>query len=136
MRLSIGERQRGTPGAAEQLPSLDVEMVAQPLHVGDQVPGGVPLQAGVRDRAPATALVEQDNAIASGLMIAAHAGVTAPTGAAMDDDHRLAARVAAFLEKNLVLRIDLEMLLAIGLDGGIKAEPLTCQHHWSFPLSL
>jgi hypothetical protein len=54
----------------------------------------------------------------------------------MNDDDRLAPRVAAFLEEDLVLRIDLEMLVAIRLDGWVKTEPLTCRHRWSFPLSL
>src|SRR5262245_10075319 len=135
MRLRVGEGQRRAPGATKQLPALDVEMKAQPLHVGHQIPGGVALEAGVWPRTAAAALVEQDDAIAAGIMITTHAGVAAATGTAMHDQHRLAARIAAFLEKNLVLVANFQMLLAIGLDGNVKTEPLTCRHPTGF-LSL
>ena len=136
MRLRVGQRQGRAPRAAEQLPALDAEVRAQPLHVGDQVPGGVGLQAGVRQRAAAAALVEQHDAVARGIVIAAHGGVAAAAGAAVHDQHRLAVGVAAFLEVDLVPAADLEPLLAIGLDRGIETEPLACRHRWRSVLSL
>ena len=45
MRLGVSERERRAPGAAEHLPALDAEMLAQPLHVVDEMPGGVLLEA-------------------------------------------------------------------------------------------
>src|SRR3989344_5596407 len=62
MGLGIGERQRCAPGTAEQRPALDAKMVAESLHVRDQVPSGVVLKAGVRRRAAGAALVEEDDA--------------------------------------------------------------------------
>ena len=38
MLLRVGQDQRRTPGAAEEQPPLDAEVLAQPFHVGDQVP--------------------------------------------------------------------------------------------------
>src|SRR5262245_14174005 len=134
MRLRIGEGQRRTPGATKQLPALDIEVKAQPLHVGHQIPGGVVLEAGVWPRAPAAALVEQDDAITAGIMITTHAGVAAAARTAMYDQHRLAAGVAAFFKKNLVLVANFEVLLAIGLDWNVETEPLTCRHRYWLPL--
>src|SRR5262245_50193885 len=133
MQLRVGEGQRRAPGATKQLPALDVEVKAQPLHVGHQIPGGVVLEAGVWPRAATAALVEQDDAVAAGIMISTHAGVAATTRTAMYDQHWLAAWVAAFLEINLVLVANFEMLLAIGLDRKVETEPLTCRHHYLFP---
>jgi hypothetical protein len=61
--LGIGERQGRAPRAAEHLPALDGEVLAQPLDVIDEVPGGVFFQRSVRRRAPAAPLVEQDDAV-------------------------------------------------------------------------
>lgn len=41
MALRIGQRQRAAPGTAEHQPPFDTQMLAQHLHVRDQVPGGV-----------------------------------------------------------------------------------------------
>ena len=130
MALRVGQRQGRAPRAAEQLPALDAEMRAQPLHVGDQMPGGVGLQARVRQRAAAAALVEQHDAVARRVVVAAHGGVAAAAGPAVHDQRRLAVGVAAFLEVDLVPPADLEPLLAIGLDRRIETEPLTCRHRW------
>ena len=48
VRLRVGERQRGAPGAAEQQPAVDAQMRAQHLDIGDQVGGGVGLQPAER----------------------------------------------------------------------------------------
>ena len=47
MRLGIGERQRRAPGAAEHQPFVEAAHLAQPLDVGDEMPGGVGVQRGV-----------------------------------------------------------------------------------------
>src|SRR5436189_167594 len=103
-------------------------MRAQPLHVGDQMPGGVGLQARVRQGAAAAALVEQHDAVARRVVIAAHGGIAAAAGPAVHDQRRLAVGVAALLEVELVSPADLEPLLAIRLDRRIETEPLTCRH--------
>jgi rhodanese-related sulfurtransferase len=63
MRLGIGERERRAPGAAEHLPALDVEMLAELLDVVDEMPGGVFVDAGMRRGAAAAALVELHDAV-------------------------------------------------------------------------
>jgi hypothetical protein len=41
VRLGVGERQRAAPRSAEDEPALDLEVLAQPLDVGDEVGGRV-----------------------------------------------------------------------------------------------
>ena len=74
------------------------EMRAQPLHVGDEIPGGIAVQRGVRRRASAAALVEQDDAVARRVVKAAHGRIGAAARSAMHHHHGLALRIAAFLE--------------------------------------
>ena len=63
MRLGIGQRQRRAPRAAEHQPFVEAGHLAQPLDVGDEMPGRVGLEAGVRRRLAAAALVEQDDVV-------------------------------------------------------------------------
>ena len=48
MFLGIGQRQGGTPAAAEDLPTIDLQLFSQLLYVRDQVPGGVIDQVRMR----------------------------------------------------------------------------------------
>ena len=86
--LRVGQRQGRTPGAAEQHPFVDAQVFANPLKVGDQIPGGVVFQVGVGRGATATALVEGDNAIQVRIEIPAALGITPGAGAAVDKHHR------------------------------------------------
>ena len=97
IRLGVGQRQRGAPGAAEQQPAVDAEMAAQGLDVGDQVLGGVVLQAAERTRPAGAALVEDDHAPELGVEEAAMHRAGAGARAAVQEQHRPAARVADLL---------------------------------------
>lgn len=88
MGLRIGQRQGRTPGAAKQHPFFDAQVLANPLQVGDQIPGRVVFQAGVGSGATTAALVESDNAIQVGIEEATTLGITSGTGAAVDEHHR------------------------------------------------
>ena len=88
--LRVGQRQRRAPGAAEHQPALDPQMRAQRLDVGDQVPGGVLAQLGVRAARAAAALIEQHDAVAPRIEEAPHAGIGAAARAAVQEHHRLA----------------------------------------------
>jgi hypothetical protein len=72
-RVRVEDRDgRVTPAPAPQQPPPDAEVLAQPLHVRDQVVGRVGRQvgggvAGVRGAAPAAALVELDDQIGLGI---------------------------------------------------------------------
>src|SRR5262245_14799646 len=98
------------------------------------MPGGVGLQARVRQRAAAAALVEQDDAIARGIVIAPHGGIAAAARPPVHDQHRPAVGVAALLVIDFVAPADLQPVLAIGLDRWIEAEPLTYRHRLALPV--
>ena len=102
MGLGVGERQSAAPGSAEYEPTFDAEMLAQPLDVGDQVPGRVFDQARARAAAAAAALIEHHDAIMMRIEELPGALVGTRTGAAMQEHGGLAGRIAAFLVINLV----------------------------------
>src|SRR5262249_5795018 len=106
--LGVRERERAAPGAAEHLPAIDLEVLAEALHVGDEVPGGVVVEAGVGPALAAAALVEQDDAVSLGVEEAALLGLGATAGASVDKDGRLAVGVARLLEVDLVDASDAE----------------------------
>jgi hypothetical protein len=58
----------------------------------------------MRCGATATALVEQDDAVALRIVQAAHSWRDAAAGAAVNHDHRLAIRVAALLNMDAMQR--------------------------------
>jgi hypothetical protein len=69
---------------------LDAEVLPQPLHVGEQVLGGVVAHvgggiAGMRRAAPASALVEQDDPVAIRIEVLASARLASPAGAAVHE---------------------------------------------------
>ena len=94
MGLSIGQRQRGTPGAAEQQPALDAEVPAQRLDVGHQVLGGVLLEPAERPRSAGAALVEYDHSPEFRVEEPAMHRTGAGTRPAMEKQRRPATRIA------------------------------------------
>ena len=120
MRLGIGERERRAPGTAAELPALEPEMFAQPLHVGHKIPGRVLGKLGMRRRLPAAALVEQDDSIGVRIVRAPHRRVGAATRPAMHDDDRFALWIAAFLEIDAVQIGHFQRAGPIGLDLGVE----------------
>ena len=124
----IGQRQRRAPRAAEQLPAGDAQVRAQPLHVGDEVPGRVGFErwraaASGRSRADRTERCDSapDRGSGAWWSCSRRRGRRARSAPACP-------RVAALLEEDLVPPADLEAPLAIGLDRGIETEPLACRH--------
>jgi hypothetical protein len=63
MLLRIRQGQGAAPGPAEQLPPLDIEVLSNPLHVFNQIPGGVVAELGVWRAAAAATLIEQDDSV-------------------------------------------------------------------------
>ena len=88
MGLCIGQRQGRPPRAAEQHPFVDPQVQANPLEVGNQIPGGVVFQAGVGGGTAATALVERDDAVQVRIKEAATLRITPRAWAAVDEHHR------------------------------------------------
>ena len=64
-------REGRAPAAAKDVPRADVEVLAEALHVGDEGPRGVVLEAGVRRAAARPALVKEDNAEKGRVKVAA-----------------------------------------------------------------
>jgi len=96
---------------------------AQPLQIGDQVPGGVLLETRMRPAAAAAALIEQDDAIARGVEKSARARVAAGARAAVQENRWLARGIAAFLPVEFVTVADGQMTLAARLDRRIESAP-------------
>jgi hypothetical protein len=101
-------------------------VLAQQLHVGDQVVRGVGGQVGgrvarVRAAAAAVALVEQDDPVALRVERAPLAVAAPRAGAAVHDERGLAFRVAADLPVDEVAVADVEQAVVVRLDRGIQA---------------
>ena len=129
MGLRIGQRQRRPPRAAEHLPAVDLQVLAHALDVGNEMPGRVVGQFGMRRRAPASALVEQDDAVTRRIEEAPRLRVAACPRSAMQEHHRLAFRVAALFVVDPMQVGNLEETRIVGLDVGIERAPLFgCWH--------
>src|SRR5690606_14523351 len=89
--LGIGQRQGRTPGAAEYQPFLEATHFAQPLNIGNQMPGRICLQRGIGERAAAATLVEKDQVVALWIEQAPVLWRNAATRPAVQEDSRLAA---------------------------------------------
>src|SRR5205085_10174799 len=63
MRLGVGERKRTAPRAAEHLPTLDLQMLAQPLDVLYEMPRRILFEARVRRALARTALINKHDAV-------------------------------------------------------------------------
>lgn len=102
MDFCVGERQRTPPGTAEDKPPFDIEMIAEPLDVGDQVVGGIGGQihvrrASVRGTPAAASLVVQHDAIALGIEEASMPGRAPRAGPTVKDERRFSLRIPADL---------------------------------------
>jgi hypothetical protein len=107
MLLGVGKREHAAPRPAPDQPALDAELVPQQLDVGDQELRGVRAErcrriAGMRPAATTAALVEEDHAVGVGVEQAAMPGRASRPGAAVEHDHRPAARVAGLLPVDLL----------------------------------
>jgi hypothetical protein len=75
----------------------------------------------MRPAAAAAALVEEDDSIACGIEEPSRARVAAGTRAAVQEDRRLARRIAAFLPVDLMAVADGQVPVAARLDGRIES---------------
>src|SRR5690606_31563186 len=78
--------------------------------------GGVVLQARMRRGAPAAALVEQQNLVALRVEQASMCAGASPAGTAMQEDRRLAIRVAAKLPVHTVTITGVQVAMGVGMD--------------------
>src|SRR5262249_42128404 len=103
MSFRVREGERRAPRAAEDEPALDVEELAQPLHVLDEVPRRVVDERCMRAAPPAATLIEKHYTIAFRIEEASRARIAAGSGSAVHEDRGLAFRVAVFFVVDLVL---------------------------------
>src|SRR5712692_9367973 len=100
-------------------------MLSQLLHVGDQMRGGVALEAriegtGVWPAPPTVALIEEHKAVGAGIKQPAVPGSTSRTRAAMQDDGWLAMWIATGLPVDKIAVIHLQEALLVRLDLRIQ----------------
>ena len=93
-------------------------MFAQPLDVGHEMQSGVVAQLPQRRRASRSALVEDDDPEMHGIEKAPVRGGGARAGAAVQEQHRRAFRVARLLPVHRVHAVQLQNPRAVGLDLG------------------
>ncbi len=117
--LGVGQRQRGPPGRTGQDPSVDPQLAPQPLHVGDQVPRRVGLQADiriarVRRAATGAPLIEQHHAIGRRVIGMAHRGQAAAARPPVHHQHGYAVWIAELAPPDPLPVTDVEQSLSIG----------------------
>src|SRR5579862_9894962 len=95
-------------------------MLTQALDVFHEVPGGVVDKARVRSALAASTLIKEDNSVAFGIKETAHLGFGSPTGSTMQENHGLAASIAAFLEIDFVHLRYAQKPFAVGPDRRIE----------------
>src|SRR5262249_49089368 len=107
------------------MPPLDFEMLAQQLHVADQVLRGVDAHVGrgiarVRGALPIAALVELHNQVAIGIEVAPATRSETGAGAPVDYQRGFAVRIAAGLPVDEVVITDFEQAVRERLNGRIR----------------
>jgi hypothetical protein len=116
MLLGVGQGERAAPRSAEQLPSIDTKVLADALHVVDQVPSGVIAKLGVWCASAAAPLVEEDDAVHGRVPEAAMHGVRTAARPSMHENRRLSLRIAALLVVHRMDRIDPQVSGVVRLD--------------------
>ena len=120
MGFSIGQPQSAAPGAAEDQPFFNAQMLTDTFDVGHQIPGGVIRQFRMRRGTPATALIEQHDAIALRVEIAAMIHRTARPRPAVQKHHGNAVGIAAFLDVQGMQRADGKCKVVVRLNGRVE----------------
>src|SRR5262249_40839075 len=118
--LRVSEPERASPGAPEDHPALDPELLAQALHVADEVPGGVVLERGVGPALARAPLVEEPDPVRGGAEEAPRQRPGPAAGPAVNEDDGHPVGIPALLVVELVDRRDLEIPLLIRLDLRIE----------------
>src|ERR1700683_863690 len=100
--LRVDERERGPPRTTGYQPAVDAQMLAESLHIGDQVVSSVVPHAGrgvtrVRCAPSAAALIEQDSPVTFRVERPPHVRRAPLTWAAMNQHRRFTVPVPAGL---------------------------------------
>ncbi len=120
MHLGVGKRERAPPRAAENNPFFDVEMVAQGLHVGDQMRCRVIGQISVRTRTSRATLIKYNDAIMCRIEKSPMRRTRARARSAMQENDRFSVWIAGFFPIHLMALIQPEMIAAQWRNVGIE----------------
>ena len=111
--LGVGQRKGAAPAPAENDPPVDAEVLAELLDVRHEIPGGVLPELREGRALTAAALVVQHDAPFLRIKGTVVERFDAAARAAVQEDERLAARVAALLEVDRVQLRDLQISRAV-----------------------
>ncbi len=117
----VQQPEHAPPGAAEDQPPVDAEVVAQQVHVVEQTVGGVRAEAGcrvggVRRAAPAAALVEQHQPVGRGVEVPPRPGRAAGARPAVHDDGGDAVGISAGFPVHAVALAHVQHAVGVRLD--------------------
>ena len=84
------------------------------------MPGGVVLETAVRPAAPAAALVEKHDTVFARIEEAPHPRFGAAAGSSVQEHCGLTSRIAALLEVDAVMPVDVQVVPPMGLDRGVQ----------------
>ena len=115
VRLGVGQRQGAAPAPAENDPPVDAKVLAQLLDVRHEIPGRVLPELREGRALAAATLVVQDDAPLLRIEVAMVERFDAAARAAVQEDERLAARIAVLLEMDRVQLRDLQIPRAVRL---------------------
>src|SRR6056297_50180 len=120
MALRIDKGQCGAPAAAKDDPVIDSERIADAFDIRHEVPRRIVLDTRMRLGAPASALIEQDDAIYVRVEIPPHCRAAPSAGPAMQDDNGQSIGVSRLLDINLVCRPQLEKTTNVWFNRRVK----------------
>ena len=127
MLLRVGQRQRRSPRTTEHQPSVDLQLPAQSLEIGHQMPRGVDGQVGavrdMRDAATAATLVDQDDPVDRRIEHPPVGRVGASSGPAVHEHDRRAVRAAGALPVQLLAVAHVEHPRLMRFDLRIRRPP-------------
>jgi hypothetical protein len=108
------------------LPSVDAEVLAQCLNVGNQMPRGIFLQTGMWRRTAAATLIEKDDAVGRRIKVSPKNGLAAAAWSAMKKHHRFAIGITALLEVEFMAARHFHAVGHEGFYNRVEAAPVRC----------
>src|SRR5580698_945834 len=131
MGLRIRQRQRRAPRAAEYLPALDAQVLADTLDVRHQVPGGVAVQLRMWRGLAAATLVEQHDAVNRRVEEASAFRTGTAARTTMQEYHRLTLWITALLVIDRMQRRHRQEADIVSLDFRVQGATFDSWHEGS-----
>ena len=115
----VDQRQGCSPAAAKHDELVDLQGLPDRFDIAEQMPCCIVLDRGQGPRAAATALIEDDNAVARGIEELAGLWGSATPGPPMHEYARFTLRIARLFEIHFVAVTDVKPAMPIGLNCGV-----------------